>query len=555
MDRALLDRVEKQAWFHRFRRGGPFLLFLLTALGTVLSVVGLERSENERLQLELDKQTTEVAAAVQRRAAEHIAILNAAAAVFSSRDEVTQQEFASFGERLRATGAYRGSLGIGWAERIPSGALTPFEERVRGRGLPSFIVYPVPRPGAGMVVPILFLDPLDAANRRAIGFDMYSEPERRKAMDLAVRHGQPVTSGLVQLAQDRNTRARPGFLIFMPVFEGAAGQRQLKGFVYSPFRADEFLRSAAELYGHRDLQVSLYDGQVADDRQMAQSALGAGAGAGMERSINVGLRTWVLRVSTSHPQSLSVLSRLTLAFGFILSILVLVIARMVARRAAEDRQVLEWLTRQAAIRTSLTRELNHRVKNTLANVLSIVSLTRRRSKNLDDFAESLIGRVRALSATHDLLSQSDWSFAAISEVVRSELAPYMDEHGDHVVMLGPEVSLAPNDALSLGLAVHELATNAAKYGALSTPDGRVSVTWKLLKPELAEVRWLEEGGPAVQRPSRRGFGLDLLEKVVSQELKSDVNIDFDERGVKCRLCVPVRQRGDFSLRAPQAVEK
>src|SRR5690606_23996653 len=148
-------------------------------------------------------------------------------------------------------------------------------------------------------------------------------------------------------------------------------------------------------------------------------------------------------VSFKRTGALSPLSRATLVFGAVLAVLVMFIARLVTKRAAEDRAALEWLSGQAAIRTSLTRELNHRVKNTLANVLSIVALTRRRSVDLDDFAESLVGRIRALSATHDLLSQSDWSNAPIVDIVRSELAPYMADAG-HVEMSGPDISLAPN---------------------------------------------------------------------------------------------------------------
>ena len=217
-------------------------------------------------------------------------------------------------------------------------------------------------------------------------------------------------------------------------------------------------------------------------------------------------------------------------------------------RAAEDRKVLEWLTQQNAIRLSLTRELNHRVKNTLANVLSIVSLTRRRSRSIDDFAEGLTGRIRALSATHDLLSQRDWSDALLSEVVTSELAPYLDPTDSHADLEGPDVALAPNDALSLGLALHELATNAAKYGALSTPNGRVSIKWRLTGEDVCEVEWKESGGPPVKAPERRGFGLDLIEKIVSHELKAAVEMDFAPDGVHCRLKVPVRDPGTFAIR-------
>lgn len=137
---------------------------------------------------------------------------------------------------------------------------------------------------------------------------------------------------------------------------------------------------------------------------------------------------------------------------------------MLTWQALEDETSLRWFEEQASIRNSLTRELNHRVKNTLASVLSIIALTRRRATNLGEFAHGLDGRIRALSATHDLLTRSDWGTTPVRAVVEAELLPYADASDHEVDIAGPDVELAPNDALSLGLAMHELATNAAKYG-------------------------------------------------------------------------------------------
>ena len=269
----------------------------------------------------------------------------------------------------------------------------------------------------------------------------------------------------------------------------------------------------------------------------------------MERRIDVGDHSWIVRVSDREGGMLTPLSRITLFFGAIASLMVMAIGRLITRRAAEDRRVLDWLTSQAAIRNSLTRELNHRVKNTLANVLSIAALTRRRATDIDDFTESLTARIRALSATHDLLARSDWGHAAVGDIVRAELAPYMEGGDSHVLMDGPEIKLAPNDAMSLGLAIHELATNAAKYGALGSVDGRIHVSWSLPEPEQAEIHWREEGGPPVVQPSKRGFGRDLIEKIVAQELKSQVDLKFDPDGVECTLKVPVRTVRAFNPRA------
>ncbi|EHJ60465.1 CHASE domain-containing protein [Novosphingobium pentaromativorans] len=411
------------------------------------------------------------------------------------------------------------------------------------------MVHPRPQPGREYATPIVFLEPMTRGNRSAIAFDMFSDPVRRAAMEKAIKLGKPVASGKVHLVQDKGDPDAAGFLIYMPVVIKQGRGRAVKGFVYSPFRADTFLSSASELYRNDRIEVVIYDDHVSPETMLADRRAEGMSGPTMERRIDVGSHSWVVQVSDKQAGLLSPLSRITLFFGALASLMVMAIGRFITKRAAEDRRVLEWLTSQASIRDSLTRELNHRVKNTLANVLSIAALTRRRSSDIDDFTESLTARIRALSATHDLLSRSDWSNAALEDIVRSELAPYMEGHESHFEMAGPDIKLAPNDAMSLGLAIHELATNAAKYGALSTSEGRIHIDWKLISPELVELFWREEGGPPVEEPNKRGFGRDLIEKIVAHELKSEVDLQFNPGGVECTLKVPVRASREFALRS------
>jgi two-component sensor histidine kinase len=347
-------------------------------------------------------------------------------------------------------------------------------------------------------------------------------------------------------------RGSAGFNIFMPVFGRRSEQLVLKGFVFSSFRANDFLASATPLYADPSLEVSLYDGAVMPDRLMAQGPMRGKVGSMVERKVTIGNRNWILTVGRTRSGTLSDLSRVGLLFGIVTSLLVLAVARLITRRAEEDRLVVEWLTRQSGIRNSLTRELNHRVKNTLANVLSIVSLTRRRATDLDDFADSLTGRLRALSATHDLLSQTDWREVSIHDLIRAELAPYLETLDNRITVRGPDISLAPNEALSFGLAIHELMTNAAKYGSLTNEAGTITIEWHLKSPDVAEVLWREEGGPEVQPPSRRGFGIELLEKIVARELDTNFDIQFLPGGVQCRLHLPVRKLSDFNLRTKYA---
>ncbi|MEJ2458350.1 MAG: CHASE domain-containing protein [Novosphingobium sp.] len=549
IDQALLDRVEKQSWFHKYPRGWPFLLFVIASITTAVSVIAIERADRKTREVELDRNLTETASALQRRVTENIALLRAGAALFATQQVVTARQFSAFADDLQGDGKLYGSLGMGWAPLVPVEGLADFEDAIHDTGRPDFLTYPYPRHDAEYATPIVFLQPDTYKNRRAVGYDMFSDPVRRAAMEKAMKLGRPVASGKVHLVQDKDNPDAAGFLIYMPVESGESGRHHVKGFVYSPFRAGNFLNSAGELYRNNRIEVSIYDDHVGPDTLLAEQRAEGVAGSTMERRIDVGNHSWVVQVSDKKGGALSALSRITLFFGALASLMVMAIGRLITKRAAEDRRVTEWLTNQASIRNSLTRELNHRVKNTLANVLSIAALTRRRATGIDDFTESLTARIRALSATHDLLSQSDWSDAAIGDIVRSELAPYMGGHENHVAMSGPDIKLAPNDAMSLGLAIHELATNAAKYGALSTIEGRIHIHWVLLSPGCAEIHWREEGGPPVTEPVKRGFGRDLIEKIVAHELKSKVDLRFKPAGVECAFQVPVRTSREFALRA------
>ncbi|MPS71040.1 CHASE domain-containing protein [Novosphingobium aerophilum] len=547
IDQALLDRVQKQAWFHKYPRGWPFLLFIIASITTAVSVMAIERADRQTRQVELDRNLTEIASALQRRTTENIALLRAGAALFATQREVSEDQFRAFAQDLQGKGDLYGSLGMGWAPIVAVDRLSEMEMSIQAAGRADFLVYPRPTFDRTTAAPIVYLEPDINGNGQALGYDMFSEEVRRAAMERAMKLGKPVASGKVHLVQDESNAEAAGFLIYMPVLSGRSG-RQVKGFVFSPFRAETFLTSASELYRNNNIDVAIYDGEVAPDKLLAERRADGSAGPTMERRIDVGSHSWVVVISDRKVGVLSTASRITLFFGALASLMVMAIGRLITRRSAEDRMVLEWLQSQAAIRNSLTRELNHRVKNTLANVLSIAALTRRRATDIDDFTESLTARIRALSATHDLLSQSDWTHAVLGDVVRSELAPYMEGNESHVEMSGPEVRLAPNDAMSLGLAIHELATNAAKYGALSTTGGRIHVHWILVSPELAEIDWREEGGPPVVEPAKRGFGRDLIEKIVAHELKSDVDLRFKPSGVECRLKVPVRASREFTLR-------
>ncbi len=532
-----------------YPRGIPVLIFVLVTGITVLSVFAIERGEQERDAADVARKAQAMTSAIERRAYTSSAYLRAGAALLSTQDEVTPELFRRFVSELRLDANYRGAEGIGWAPVVEAAELAAFEARLgMSRRDEQHVTPTIEEQPRDLLTPILFLQPDTVRNRRALGYDMYSEPTRRAAMDLAAANDRPTASGPVVLVQEGGGDA-VGFLIVMPVFEGLSSSRELKGFIYSPFNASQFLASASDLVSYDDIGARLLDGETADPVPMARSDAWLDGRSAVVREVNLANRTMMLEVQSTREEGLSSMSMITLLFGLAVASLLMLVARLLTQQTLEDRRAISWFEEQNSIRNSLTRELNHRVKNTLANVLSIVSLTRRRSADLDEFAEGLDGRIRALSATHDLLTQSDWGTTPIRAVVEVELAPYARDEDHQLDLVGPHTELAPNDALSLGLAVHELATNAAKYGSLSVPGGKVTVRWSQINDTLAKIEWIESDGPPVSQPQRRGFGTDLIEKIVAHELRHPVELDFRPEGVRCSLLVPVRERSEFELRS------
>jgi PAS domain S-box-containing protein len=194
------------------------------------------------------------------------------------------------------------------------------------------------------------------------------------------------------------------------------------------------------------------------------------------------------------------------------------------RKRAEDRQNL------------LAREVDHRAKNALALAQSIVRLTR--GENVKAYIQAVEGRISALARVHTILSLSSWQGAEIGKLVDQELAPYST--GDQIAFGGSDIQLEPATAQTLALALHELVTNSAKYGALSTLSGRLSIKWGI-EDDVLRMVWEEKDGPVVAKPASRGFGTRSVIASIESQLGGQAEFDWRSEGLICRLSVPLCQ--------------
>jgi two-component sensor histidine kinase/PAS domain-containing protein len=200
------------------------------------------------------------------------------------------------------------------------------------------------------------------------------------------------------------------------------------------------------------------------------------------------------------------------------------------RKEAEDRQSL------------LAREVDHRTKNALACVHAIVSLTR--AADIDQFSAAVEGRIQALARAHSLLSESRWRGAKIADLIQGELAPFRALNPERVQISGRSLSLHPSAVQALALAIHELAANAARHGALSVPLGSVQIAWEQQDDELA-LRWTECGGPAPRAQAAEGFGMRIIRASVETQLCGAVAVDWQPDGLQCAIRVPCHPKTEL----------
>lgn len=215
-----------------------------------------------------------------------------------------------------------------------------------------------------------------------------------------------------------------------------------------------------------------------------------------------------------------------------------------ARRRAEDHRAL------------LANELSHRVKNTLATLQSIVAQTIRNASSLETAGETLSARIMSMAAANDLLVNERWESASITDLLARALAPFGVEDADRFYLSGPDVRLQPRIAIALALALHELATNASKYGALSLADGCVRIDWQVVpgaRPASLRITWTEEGGPFVTPPDRIGFGSRLIERVLAREIGGTATLDYRPEGVVFTAVAPLPDSAEeATMSAPSA---
>lgn len=201
-------------------------------------------------------------------------------------------------------------------------------------------------------------------------------------------------------------------------------------------------------------------------------------------------------------------------------------------------------------KTLLLRELAHRVNNTFAVILAITQQSLRSASSPEAFAETFTARLQALAHAHNLLLAQDWTGADLGELAKGQIAPFRPDAGERLTIRGPKVLLGPAQVIALGAVLHELATNACKYGALSVPEGKVELDWDLALEDGAELLhliWTERDGPIVKPPAKQGLGSRIIKRGLPN---ARIDWQFTPRGVVCKIDLVLERRSGARVEVP-----
>jgi two-component sensor histidine kinase len=207
--------------------------------------------------------------------------------------------------------------------------------------------------------------------------------------------------------------------------------------------------------------------------------------------------------------------------------LISIVADVTERKAAEDHAQF------------LMHELSHRSKNLLTVIQSISRRTARTTATMEEFENRFGRRLQGLAASHDVLVRNSWQGAPLASLMRQQLLPFVDIQSSRIELIGPNIVITPEATQAIGLAIHELATNAIKYGALSVPEGKIVISWKFdRESHKLFLKWVEHGGPKVIPPSRRGFGYLVIQEMIERSLNATVALEFAAQGLEWSVSIP-----------------
>lgn len=537
--------------FYRFQ---PLLVFIVVALVGMLTAAASWYTIDQANRLAFVSIAEDAVRRLGDRIENHMLFIKSVEAHFQATGEVpTVEAFRLFVGHLQKTEQFQGVRGLGFARYVEAGPESNMliaAELEQNYGLARA---PWPETKEEFRTPIVLLEPASEANIRAMGYDMYSEPTRRTAILAALFERRLRASGTVQLVQDDSSDPEAGYLMYVPFFD--KNSNLPIGFVYAAFRIPTLFESAIGQSPKLPVHITAWDGKPAETSLIYESKSNPSSRMDAPppslRSIDMAGHTWTVevRASESYRPPAGQIRTIMLAVASLLLAASLAASSRAQQRTIEVGEALRQQSERALTdREFLLQEMKHRIKNMIARVLAMSRQTARSAESLSDFTQSFSARLQAMAASQDLLARTAWQSADLQMLLALELRQLFGDDLDESRLEGPSIELNEAAAQAFGLAFHELATNALKYGSAQSEDGQLDICWQIERDaegqELLVFSWRERSKTPLDEQNsnalaqKGGFGTKLLDATMRAELGGSITIVPDAYGIDVTIKVP-----------------
>lgn len=532
----------------------PIVAFIAVALISMTMAGFAYFATQEAARIKFEATADDALNRIESRIDLHLSLLRSTQALFDARNgEISRSEFKAFFSALDVDSNFAGLRGIGYLRLVKTGDEAAVErDLLRDRGVPHAVY---PDTAQSWRTPVVLFEPLDPANESTIGYDMFTEPARRDAIEKAMADDAQHASGLVQLGQGAGAaQTFTGFLVFVRLnVETApdginASRSSTSGFLYAAFRARDLFQTALSRTPLLPVNTEVYDGKVDADNLLFQSETPPVASFGdrllVTRKIVVAGRPWTVLFrptsAFSQPSSRAIPVMLGL-FGLLLAGAIALVARY-QERAYDAKSLLHETTEKSLLEKDLMlQEMKHRIKNSITRVLAIARQTAAHATDVNEFSSSFSARLQAMAASQDMLTRSRWQKADLGDLLRIELGQVFGKELPDGILSGPQVLLDETTTQALGLTFHELATNALKYGEAGNSVGALKVDWSFEgrgSDRMLVLNWREAGQKQLEAPAKTGFGTKLIDLNVTRELRGTIARDFRADGLTVEIRIP-----------------
>jgi len=534
----------------------PAVFIVVSLIGAGMTAV-VYNAEETADRIRFENLAGDAVDRVVGRIREHVTLLISTHSFFSAQSssvqassiqaaQVDRSAFERFVTGLDLQGAFEGVRGIGYARLIPTGdEAEAAGDLQRNYGLAREVW---PETSRDLRTPIVLLEPSDERNRAALGYDMFSEERRRNAMQAAMKTGAPTASAPVELVQEITSVKQAGFLVYVP-FSQVPSSGTVDGFVYAPFRAGDLHLAALERAPRLPVTVETSD-TTEDAAVLLFRSAGHGEdtayeGLAAERVVDMAGRQWTFKVHATpafRSRTHHIYAMVVGAVSLLLAIALAMSSRFQLKAVAAADELRRVSEKTVQEKDLMLQEMKHRIKNSIARVLAIARQTAANSETIEDFSKSFTARLNSMANAQDMLTRSHWQRADLRELLNTELEQVFGRSTGEDKLTGPKVLLDERTTQALGLTFHELATNALKYGGISTNNGDLLVNWEVTgagKAKRLQLDWIETSAGPIGEPEGTGFGSRLIDANIRGELGGAIDRSFRTNGMTVRMTIPL----------------